>query len=51
MEFCDKHFYGAIGGNRDLTQLQTSMFELPVNRDPYFDSVKNASGPGLSQAR
>lgn len=51
VEFCDKHFYGAIGGNRDLTQLQTSMFELPVNRDPYFDSVKNASGPGLSQAR
>lgn len=47
VEFCDKNFYGVIGGNRDLGQLRTSIFELPANYDPYFDEIKGTRGPNL----
>lgn len=47
VEFCDWHFYGIARGNKDLEQLKTSIFELPVNYDPCFDEIKNARGPNL----
>lgn len=47
VEFCDRNFYGIIGGNKDLNDLKTSIFELPVNYDPYFDQIKSMRGPNL----
>ena len=50
VEFCNKNFYGEIDGVMDLTKLQTSLYELPVNYDPYLDTVKSMPGPNLAKS-
>ena len=48
VEFCNKNFYNQIDGRKDLDHLKTSLYELPVNYDPYFDTLKNLPFPDLT---
>ena len=45
VEFCNQKLYGQIDGKKDLNHVKTSLYELPVNYDPYFDVLKNMNGP------
>jgi endo-1,4-beta-xylanase len=45
VEFCNSKFYGITDGNKDLSQLKTSIFEDERNYDSYFDIIKKAAKP------
>jgi endo-1,4-beta-xylanase len=49
VEFCNKNLYGIVDGKMNLKDLKTSIFEEPVNYDPYLDMVKAMNGPDLSK--
>lgn len=45
VEFCNSKFYGITDGNKDLSQLSTSIYEDERNYDSYFDTIKKAAKP------
>ncbi len=47
VELCNKTFYGIVDDVKDLNDLKTSLYELPTNYDPYFDTLKAMDGPVL----
>ena len=49
VDFANFHLYNKTGGNMDLGQLKTSIFEKPENYDPYFDVIKSNKGPDLTR--
>lgn len=49
VEFCEEKLFGIRHGVRNLKDLQTSIFELPENYDPYFDTVKKIPVPDLKE--
>ena len=48
VEFCNQKLYGQTDGRKDLNHVKTSIYELPVNYDPYFDVLKNMDGPDFA---
>lgn len=49
VEFADKSFYGVEDGLKDLNHIKdNTIFSLPVNRDPYFDTIAATNGPDLA---
>jgi hypothetical protein len=48
VEFCNQKLYGQVDGRKDLNHVKTSIYELPVNYDPYFNVLKSMDGPDLA---